>query len=53
MDLLHGLTYVTTKKLTDEKGQLIAEINEVVDEMKLIKAGKKTARNPEDFLNER
>jgi len=36
-----ALLYVTTKKLTDEKGQLIAEINEVVDEMKLIKAGKK------------
>ena len=30
----------------------VQEIKEAVDEMKLIRAGKKKARNAEDFLNE-
>lgn len=34
------------------KGQIIAGVREAVEEMKLIKAGKKKARNAEDFLNE-
>lgn len=53
MGLLHGFNYVKAKKLTDEEAQLTEEINEAVDEMKLITAGKKTACNTEDFLNER
>jgi hypothetical protein len=52
MELLHSLSFVKTRKLTDEKAQLIEEINEAVEEMKLIKAGKKKARNAEDFINE-
>ena len=34
------------------KHQIIAGVREAVEEMKLIKAGKKKARNAEDFLNE-
>jgi hypothetical protein len=52
MELLNSLSFVKTKKLTDEKTQLIAEIKEAVEEMKLIRAGKKKGRNAEDFLNE-
>jgi hypothetical protein len=52
MELLKNLSFVKTSKLTDEKAQLIGEIKEAVEEMKLIRAGKKKARNAEDFINE-
>ncbi|PQJ11748.1 hypothetical protein CJD36_008105 [Flavipsychrobacter stenotrophus] len=52
LELLGSFSYVKTKPLTDSKAQLMDEIREAVEEMKLIKAGKKTARNAEDFLNE-
>ena len=52
MELLQSLSFVKTRKLTDQKAQLMDEIREAVEEMKLIKAGKKKARNAEDFLNE-
>jgi hypothetical protein len=52
MDVLNSISFVKAKKLTDSKAQLMEEIREAVQEMKLIKAGKKKARNAEDFLNE-
>ena len=52
LEVLKGLSYVKTKQLTDAKAQLLGEIREAVEEMKLIRAGKKMARNAEDFLNE-
>ena len=52
MELLQNFSYVKTKPLTDTKAQLLGEIREAVEEMKLIKAGKKKARLAEDFLNE-
>ena len=52
MDVLKSITYVKAKPLTDEKALLLEEIREAVIEMKLIRAGKKKARNAEDFLNE-
>ena len=52
MELLQSFSYVKTRKLTDEKAQLVAEINEAVEEMKLIKAGKKKAHSARDFVNE-
>jgi len=52
MDVLKSISYVKTKQLTDSKAQLMQEIREAVEEMKLIRAGKKKARNAEDFLNE-
>ena len=51
MKLLNGLSYFKTKQLTEPKAKLINEIREAVEEMKLIRAGKKKARNAEDFLN--
>ena len=52
MEVLKSISYVKTKKLTDSKAQLMLEIREAVEEMKLIRSGKKKARDAEDFLNE-
>ena len=52
MEVLKSISYIKTKKLTDSKANLMSEIREAVEEMKLIRAGKKKARNAEDFLNE-
>lgn len=52
MEVLSSISYVKAKPLTDAKALLMTEIKEAVEEMKLIKAGKKKARNAEDFLNE-
>jgi hypothetical protein len=52
MEVLKGLSYVKTKTISNEKAVLIEEIKEAVEEMRLIKAGKLTARNAEDFLKE-
>jgi len=52
LDVLSSISYVKAKPLTDAKALLMEEIREAVDEMKLIRAGKKKARNAEDFLNE-
>lgn len=52
MELLNSLSFVKVKKLTDEKAQQISDIREAVEEVTLIKEGKKEARNAEDFVNE-
>ncbi|MFA4851046.1 MAG: hypothetical protein WC868_08990 [Bacteroidales bacterium] len=52
MELLKSISYVTAKPITDAKAKLMEEIREAVEEMKLIRAGKKKARNAEDFFNE-
>jgi len=52
MEVLESLPYVETKQLTDTKAELMSDIRESVEEMKLIKAGKKQARDVKDFLNE-
>jgi hypothetical protein len=52
LEVLKGLPYVKTKQLTDAKAELMSEIREAVEEMKLIRSGKKEARDAEDFLNE-
>ena len=52
MDVLRSISYVKAKQLTDAKALLMEEMREAVEEMKLIRAGKKKARNAEDFLNE-
>lgn len=52
IEVLDSLPYVETKQLTDAKAELISDLREAVEEMKQIKAGKKQARNVEEFLNE-
>lgn len=51
MEVLKSLPYVKTKQLTEAKSQLMDEMREAVEEIKLIRAGKKQARDAEDFLN--
>lgn len=46
-----GLKKVSSDNKTG-KEEILAGVKEAVEEMKLIKAGKKKARNAEDFLNE-
>jgi hypothetical protein len=52
MEVLSSISYVKAKTLTDAKAQLMSEIREAVEELKLIKAGKMKAHSAEDFLNE-
>ena len=52
LEVLKGLSYVKTTTITSEKALLMEEIKEAVEELKLIRAGKKKARNAQDFLNE-
>jgi hypothetical protein len=51
-EVLRSISYVRAKQLTDNKALLMEEIKEAVEEMKLIKSGKKKAHNAEVFLNE-
>lgn len=52
IEVIKGISFIKAKKITDTKAQLLSEIRDAVDEMKLIRTGKKKARNAEDFLNE-
>jgi hypothetical protein len=52
LDVLRHISYVKVKPITDEKAQLLSDIREAVEEMKLIRSGKKEARNFSEFLNE-
>ena len=52
MEVLRSISFVKAKQLTGSKAQTLQELREAVEEMKLIRAGKKKARNAEDFLNE-
>jgi hypothetical protein len=50
--VLKELSYVKVKTISDEKALLKEEIREAVEEMKLIRTGKKKTGNAEDLLNE-
>jgi hypothetical protein len=52
MDVLKSISYVKAKHLTESQARLMEEIREAVQEIKLIRAEKRKARNAEDFLNE-
>lgn len=52
MELLRNLSFVKAKRFTDSKAQLMEEITEAVEVLRLIRSGKKKARNAEDFLRE-
>jgi hypothetical protein len=52
LEVLRHISYVKAKSLTDNKALLMSEIREAVEEMKLIRSGKKNARDVEEFLNE-
>jgi hypothetical protein len=53
LEVLRNLVFVKkASPISGEKSILIEEIKEAVEELNLIKSGKKKARNAEDFLNE-
>jgi hypothetical protein len=52
MELLANLSYVKANTITPAKAVMIEELKEAVEELNLVKKGKKKARNAEDFLNE-
>ena len=51
MELLSSMSFVKIKPLTNEKVELMSDMREAVEEVTLIKEGKKQARNAEDFVN--
>lgn len=52
MELLQSLSFVKAKPLTDEKAQLMAEIREAVENLKLVRQGKLKARPAKELLDE-
>ena len=52
MEFLKSQSYVKAKPITNEKAELMEEIREAVNEIKLVKQGKLKARPVEDLLNE-
>ena len=52
MELLKNLRFVKATPLQDAKAEVLADIREAVEEMKLIKAGKKDGRPARELLDE-
>ena len=52
MELLSSLSFVKAKPLSDENAVLVDEIKEAVEELKLVRQGKLTARPARDLINE-
>lgn len=52
MELLQSLSFVKVKTLTDGKAQLIEEIKEAVENLKLVRQGKLKARPAKELLDE-
>ena len=44
IELLNNFKFVKTQQLSDEKAQLISEIKEAVNNLKLVKEGKMEAK---------
>lgn len=52
LDVIGSISYVRAKQITDAKAELMADIKEAVEELKLVKQGKLKTRPVEDLLNE-
>jgi hypothetical protein len=52
MEILKSLSFVKAKQLTPYKAKVLADVEEAVREMKLIKQGKLKGRNAEDLFDE-
>ena len=52
MELLNSLSFVKAKPLTKTKAQILEELKEAVEEMKLIHKGKLKARPAKELLDE-
>ena len=52
MEVIESIPFVKVKRKASKKEKLIREIEEAVEEMILIKAGKKKGRDAKEFLKE-
>ena len=52
LELLDSFSYVKTKPLTPYKAQVLEELQEAVENMKLVKEGKLKPRPAKDLLDE-
>lgn len=52
LEVLKGLAYVKTTRLSNEKALLLSEIKEAAEFMKKVKMGKAKGRSAKDLLNE-
>jgi len=53
MELIKNLSFIKkATPLSDSKAELIQDIREAVEELKLIQEGKMEARNAEDLIDE-
>jgi hypothetical protein len=52
MEVLKSLPYVKAQQLTDEKAELMSDIREAVENLKLVRSGKLKARPAKDLLDE-
>jgi len=53
MELLKNFSFIkTATQITENKAELILDIKEAVEEVKLVKEGKMEARNAEDLIDE-
>lgn len=52
LEILKSLPFVKTTIISNEKAQLINEIKEAVEELRLIKEGKQKGKPIQELLNE-
>lgn len=52
MELLNSLSFVKVKPLTDEKAEVMENIREAVEELKLVRQGKLKGIPAKELLNE-
>ena len=52
MEVLKNFTFVKAKPINEDQEQLIAEIKEAVENVKLVRKGKLKARPARELLNE-
>jgi hypothetical protein len=52
LELLKSLSFVKAKPLTPQKAELLEDVKEAVDNLNLVKQGKRKARPAEDLLDE-
>ena len=52
LEVLKGLSYVKTQQLTPANAQILRELKEAVENMKLVAKGKLKPKRAEDLLNE-
>lgn len=52
LELLQNFKFVKTRQLTPEKAEVLEGLRDAVEEVHIIKAGKKKAQPLSDFLNE-